>query len=93
MIKSKQIYSFFKRNVCDEDQKNASMLTKLKKLYENRRIEENEKQLSKVPRVRTWSREASSNFAIPTISNWWDMKDLSKLGSISNAFRKLFVIW
>jgi len=53
MIKSKQIYSFFKRNVCDEDQKNASMLTKLKKLYENRRIEENEKQLSKVPRVRT----------------------------------------
>jgi len=31
--------------------KNASMLSKLEKLHENPKIEENEKQLSKVPKV------------------------------------------
>ena len=38
---------FYKRNVCDEDEKNS----KLEKLHYNPKIEENKKQLSKVPRV------------------------------------------
>ena len=45
MVKSKRINSFFKR-------KNASTLSKIEKLHENPKIEENEKQLSKVPKVR-----------------------------------------
>jgi len=51
MIKSKQINSFFKRKACNEDEKNTSTSTKLEKLRENSKIEENEKQLSKVLRV------------------------------------------
>jgi len=51
MIKSKRIVSFCKRNVCDEDDKNESTSTKLEKLNENSRIEENKKQLSNVHRV------------------------------------------
>ena len=42
---------FFKRKTCDEDEKNASTSSKIEKLYENPKIEENEKQLSKVPKV------------------------------------------
>jgi len=51
MIKSKRIDSFFKRKACDEDEKNASTSSKIEKLHENPNIEENEKQLSKVPKV------------------------------------------
>ena len=51
MIKSKRIYSFFKRKACDEDEKNASTSSKIEKLHENPNIEENEKQLSKIPKV------------------------------------------
>jgi len=52
MAKSKRIDSFFfKRKTCDEDEKNASTSSKIEKLYENPKIEENEKQLSKVPKV------------------------------------------
>jgi len=51
MIKSKRIDSFFKRKVCDEDEKNAFTSSKFEKLHENPNIEENEKQLSKVPKV------------------------------------------
>jgi len=51
MVKSKRIDSFFKRKACDEDEKNASTSSKIKKLHENPKIEENEKQLSKVPKV------------------------------------------
>jgi len=51
MIKSKIIDSFFKRKTCDEDEKNASMSSKIEKLHDNTNIEENEKQLSKVPKV------------------------------------------
>jgi len=50
MIKSKRIDSFFKRKACDEDEKNVSTSSKLGKLHENPKIEENEKQLSKVPK-------------------------------------------
>ena len=46
MIKSKRIDSFFKRKVCDEDEKNASTSSKIEKLHDNPNIEENEKQLS-----------------------------------------------
>jgi len=51
MTKSKKIDSFFKRKACDEDEKNASTSSKIEKLHENPNIEENEKQLSKVPKV------------------------------------------
>jgi len=51
MIKSRRIDSFFKRKACDEDEKNTFTLSKLEKLYDNLKIEENEKQLSKVPKV------------------------------------------
>jgi len=100
MIKSKIIDSFFKRKTCDEDEKNASTSSKIEKLYENPNIEENEKQLSKVSKVtynefeNTLERdpgEASSNLTISTKSNWWGTKGLSKMGSISNASRKLSV--
>jgi len=101
MIKSWGIDSFFKRNACNEDEKNASMLSKLEKLHYNPKIEENEKQLSKVPKItynefwkwfRTWSGETSSNLVIPTKSNWWGTKDWSKIGSVSNIYRKLFIV-
>jgi len=51
MIKIIRIDSFFKRNARDEDKKNASTSSKLEKLHNNPKIEENEKQLSKVSRV------------------------------------------
>jgi len=51
MVNSKRVDSFFKRKACDEDEKNASTSFKIKKLQENPKIEENEKQLSKVPKV------------------------------------------
>jgi len=51
MIKSKRIDYFFKRNACDEDGKNVSTSSKLEKLHDNPKNEENKKQLSKVPRV------------------------------------------
>nr|KYP50112.1 Zinc finger MYM-type protein 1 [Cajanus cajan] len=52
MIKSKRIDSFFKRKTCDKDEKNAtSTSSELEKFPKNPRIEENDKQLSKVPRV------------------------------------------
>jgi len=51
MIKSRRIDSFYKRNVCDEDEKNTFTSSKLEKLYGNPTIKENEKQLYKVPRV------------------------------------------
>jgi len=38
MIKSRIIDSFFKKNVCDEDEKNASMSSKLEKLHNNPKI-------------------------------------------------------
>ena len=41
MIKSKRIYSFFKRKACNEDEKNASTSTTLQKFNENPRTEEN----------------------------------------------------
>ena len=41
---------FSRGKVCDEDKKCITS-TKLQKLHENPKIEENEKQLSKVPRV------------------------------------------
>jgi len=41
MIKSKKIDSSFKRKICDEDEKNVSKSTRLEKLHENLRIEEN----------------------------------------------------
>jgi len=44
MIKSRNIDSFFKRNVYDEDEKNAFMSSKLEKHHDNPKIEENEKQ-------------------------------------------------
>ena len=40
-----------KSKACDEDEKNASTSSKIEKLHENPKIEENEKQLSKVPKV------------------------------------------
>jgi len=43
MAKSKIIYFFFKWKACDEDEKSTSMSYKLEKLYENPKIEENEK--------------------------------------------------
>jgi len=49
MAKSEIIDFFFKWKACDEDEKSTSMSYKLEKLYEE--IEENEKQLSKVPKV------------------------------------------
>jgi len=51
MVKNKRINYFFKRNACDEDEKNAFMSSKIEKLHENPKIEENGKQLSKVPKV------------------------------------------
>ena len=42
---------FFKWKACDENEKSTSVSYKLEKLYENPKIEENEKQLSKVPKV------------------------------------------
>ena len=51
MIKSRRIDSFFKRNACDEDEKNVSTSSKLEKLHDNPKNEVNKKQLSKVPRV------------------------------------------
>ena len=51
MIKSKRIDSLFKRKACDEDENNASTSSKIEKLHDNPNIEENEKQLSKVPKV------------------------------------------
>jgi len=51
MVKSKKIYSFFKRKACDEDEKNASTSSKIVKLHENPTIEENEKHLCKVPKL------------------------------------------
>jgi len=51
MIKSKIIDSFFKWKACDEYEKKAFTSTTLEKFHENPRIEEIEKQLSKVPRV------------------------------------------
>jgi len=51
MVKSKRIYSFFKRKACDEDEKNVSTSSKIEKLHENPKIEENKKELSKVPKV------------------------------------------
>jgi len=48
MIKSRKIDSFYKRNVCDEDEKNAFTSSKLEKLHHNPKIKENEKQLYKV---------------------------------------------
>jgi len=51
MIKSRRIDYFFKRNACDENEKNASMSSKLEKLHDNSKIEENKKQLSKSPKV------------------------------------------
>ena len=43
MVKSKKVIFFFTRKTCDEDEKNVCTSTKLKKLYENLRIEEKEK--------------------------------------------------
>jgi len=54
MVKNKIIDSFFKRKACGEDEKNASTSSKIEKLHENPKIEENEKQLSKVPKVPSW---------------------------------------
>jgi len=52
MAKSRIIDSFFfKRKSCDEDEKNASTLSKIEKLYENPKLRKNEKQLSKVPKI------------------------------------------
>ena len=51
MVKSKRINYFFKRKACDEDEKNASMSSKIEKLHKSPKIEENKKQLSKVPKV------------------------------------------
>jgi len=51
MIKSKIIDYFVKRNACDEDEKNASTSYKIVKLHENPKIEENEKQIYKVPKL------------------------------------------
>jgi len=51
MIKSRRIDSFFKRNACDANEKNVSTSSKLEKLHDNPKNEENEKQLFKVPRV------------------------------------------
>jgi len=51
MIKNRRIDSFFKRNACHEDEINASILSKLEKLHDNPEVEENEKQLSKIPKV------------------------------------------
>jgi len=42
MIKSKKYY-FFKKKVCNEDEKNLFMSIKLDKFHGNPRIEENEK--------------------------------------------------
>jgi len=47
MIKSRRVDSFFKRNACDEDEKKTSTSSKLEKLHDNPKIEENKKQLSK----------------------------------------------
>ena len=70
MIKSRKIDSFYKRNVCDEDEKNAFMSSKLEKLYYKPKIKENEKQLYKVTRV-TYNefKNTFSNWTIPTKSN------------------------
>ena len=51
MEKSKIIDSFFKRKACDEDEKNTYTSFKIVKLHENSKIEENEKQLYKVPKL------------------------------------------
>jgi len=51
MIKSKIIDSFFKWEACDKIKKNASVSYKFEKLHENPKIEENEKQLPKVPKI------------------------------------------
>jgi len=51
MIKSRRIDSFLKRNAYDKDEKNVFTSSKLEKLHDNPKNEENEKQLSKVPRV------------------------------------------
>ena len=51
MVKSKRMDSFFKRKACDEDGKKTFTSSKIEKLHENPNIEENEKQLSKVPKV------------------------------------------
>ena len=42
-MKSRRIDYFFKRNACDEDEKNASTLSKFEKLHNNPKIDENEK--------------------------------------------------
>ena len=47
MVKNKRINYFFKRNACDEDEKKTSTSSKLEKLHDNPKIEENKKQLSK----------------------------------------------
>jgi len=51
MIKNKTIDSFFKRKAYDEDEKTTSTFSQIEILHENPKIEENEKQLSKVPKV------------------------------------------
>jgi len=51
MVKSKRIDSFVKRKACDEDEKNVFTSSKIEKLHENPNIEENKKQLSKVPKM------------------------------------------
>jgi len=51
MMKSKRIDFLFKKNACDEDEKNASILIKIEKFHDNLRIKKNEKQFSKVFRV------------------------------------------
>jgi len=51
MVKNKRIDSFFKRKACDEDENNASTSSKIVKLHENTKNEENKKQLSKVPKL------------------------------------------
>ena len=102
MIKSKRIYSFFKRKTCDEDEKNAFTSSKIEKLHDNPNIEENKKQLSKVPKVtynefeNTLERDPRKRLQIwqyPPNQIDEVQRAYLKWGSILNAYRKLSVVW
>jgi len=67
MVKSKRIDSCFKKT-CDEYEKNASTSSKIKKLYENPKIEENEKQLFKVPKVLVSTATTERSFSTMKIT-------------------------
>jgi len=44
MVKNKKIdFFFFKRKACDENEKNTSTSSNIKKLHQNPKIEKNEK--------------------------------------------------